>query len=264
MDEHQYIINSGISGAERLKVLFETLLPGTKSLFSRAEINNANKILDIGCGGGDITDEITNENLLAEVDAYDFDELIIEIAKKRLSDKKNINFKIFDISSGELKTEEYDLIIARFLLSHLKNPQNAIEKFKTALKIGGKIIVEDVDFDGHFCYPESPAFNKYVEYYTKASMIRGMDPFIGKKLLLMLHEAGFKNIDMEIVNPAFNSGKGKLMGILTLKNIAPAILNEQLADIEELTQNIKELEEFTERLDSLLSLPRIFRLIAYK
>ncbi|MDT3737954.1 MAG: methyltransferase domain-containing protein [Candidatus Kapabacteria bacterium] len=264
MNEHQYIINSGKSGAERLKVLFETLLPGTRELFIKADINKAGKILDMGCGGGDISEEIANINNSAEIDAFDFDSNIIEIAKEKLKFKQNVNVDIKDISSDEIGTEKYDIIISRFLLSHLTSPDNALSKFKNALKDGGKIIIEDVDFDGHFCYPDCNSFKKYVEFYTHASLKRGMDPFIGRKLLYLMNKAGFTDIEMQIANPAFNTGKGKLMGILTLRNIAPTVLADKLVTEKEFAEIIFELEKFTESSDSLLSLPRIFRMIGYK
>lgn len=264
MNEHQYIINSGKSGAERLKVLFETLLPGTRDIFIKEGINNAAKILDMGCGGGDISEEIANMNDSADIDALDFDSNIIEIAKEKLKFKQNVNVDLKDISSDEIGTEKYDIIISRFLLSHLTSPDKALSKFKNALKDGGKVIIEDVDFDGHFCYPECYSFRKYVEFYTHASLKRGMDPYIGRKLLYMMKEAGFTDIEMQIANPAFNSGDGKLMGILTLRNIAPTVLSDKLVTENEFAEINFELEKFTKRSDTLLSLPRIFRMIGNK
>ena len=261
---NEYIIKGGKSGAERLKVLFETLLPGTKQLFKKAEIENAQVILDMGCGGGDITGELARINPNAIIQGYDRDQSIIEIANQREDKLPNTEFKILDITQNEIGYNQYDIIVSRFLLSHLTSPENALSKFYDGLKSGGKVIVEDVDFDGHFCYPDCSAFDKYVEFYTHTSTIRGMDPYIGRKLILMVKNAGFDILEFEIVNPAFISGPGKLMGILTLKNIAQSILDENLANEYELTSIINELDLFTKREDSLISLPRIVRIIGVK
>jgi SAM-dependent methyltransferase len=259
-----YIINGGKSGAERLKVLFETLLPGTKELFKKAALESAEMILDMGCGGGDITGELSRINPKAKINGFDCDPSIIEIARQRAVRLPNTEFKILDIAQNDIGLNLYDVIVSRFLLSHLKSPENALSKFIEGLKSGGKVIVEDVDFDGHFCYPECSAFDKYVEFYTHLSKKRGMDPYIGRKLLLMVKNAGFDLQEFEIVNPAFNSGQGKSMGILTLRNIAQSILDDNLASEYELTSIINELDLFTKNEDSLISMPRIVRIIGVK
>jgi SAM-dependent methyltransferase len=264
MNQHKYIISGGKPGAERLKVLFETLLPGTLELFSKSGITDVNSILDIGCGSGDITAIIAELNQSAELFAYDFDPSILSIAETKLKDKSNVKLGILDINTDDIGSEKYDVIVSRFLLSHLFSPADALNKFYNALITNGKIIIEDVDFYGHFCYPQNDSFDKYVELYADISIKRGMDPYIGRKLFTLLNDAGFKQINLEIANPAFNSGAGKLMGILTLKNIAQSILDEGILSQPELDSLIQNLEHFTERADSLISLPRIFRITGVK
>jgi hypothetical protein len=44
-----------------------------------------------------------------------------------------------------------------------------------ALSPGGTIVVEDVDFGGHFCDPPCPAFSRYSELYVEAARQRGAD-----------------------------------------------------------------------------------------
>src|SRR5581483_12394792 len=47
---------------------------------------------------------------------------------------------------------------------------------------GGTVVLEDIDFRGHFCHPECAAFSRYVHLYTQAAHRRGADPNIGPRL----------------------------------------------------------------------------------
>jgi hypothetical protein len=92
-----------------------------------------------------------------------------------------------------------------------------LEKVRHALRPGGVLVVEDVDFRGHFCHPESLAFSRYVELYTKTAQRRGADPNIGPRLPGLLIEAGFEAVQINLVQLAAMADESKLMAPLTLK-----------------------------------------------
>jgi 2-polyprenyl-3-methyl-5-hydroxy-6-metoxy-1,4-benzoquinol methylase len=50
---------------------------------------------------------------------------------------------------------EFDIVYARFLLTHLSDPADAVNAFHRHLRPGGLLAVEDIDFSGYFTYPES-------------------------------------------------------------------------------------------------------------
>ncbi|HYZ09196.1 MAG TPA: hypothetical protein VE709_11580 [Pseudonocardiaceae bacterium] len=57
----------------------------------------------------------------------------------------------------------YDLRYARFLLSHVADPQRVVSGLAAVIAPGGKVIVEDVDFTGPFCFPRSYAYTRCVQ-----------------------------------------------------------------------------------------------------
>ena len=63
--------------------------------------------------------------------------------------------------------EMYDFIYVRFVLTHLTDPAGALANLSSKLVPGGALVVEDIDFTGHFCHPDSPAFRRYVEWYSR-------------------------------------------------------------------------------------------------
>lgn len=262
----EYTIHGGDEGKKRLEILSRTVGVGTTKFFEKVGISQGIKCLDLGCGGGDVSfllaRLIGNDG---KVIGYDIDIRKIELAKKILNDSivKNINFEVK--SAYDLNEEmEYDLVYSRFLLSHLKEPLKILTKIKTSLKNGGKILIEDTDFSGHFSYPYSEGFSSYVSLYQKLLKKRGADANIGQKLVNLLSQAGYKNIEFQISQPVHIKGEGKLMAEITFKGIEQSLLEENIITKGEFDKVLNEIIKFGSRNDTIISLPRIFQVQATK
>lgn len=256
-----YVIAGGQEGKLRLKILSRVLQSHTQHFLHRLEITSGMRCLDLGCGGGDVTRELAA--LVGEsgqVVGIDLDETIIKLAQGECEQLglKNVQFKILNAVTWEEK-EEYDLAYTRFLLTHLTHPQRVIENLKMAIKPEGWIGVEDIEFSGHFCYPKCRAFDQYIELYQQVVKEKGGDPEIGPKLPGMLQKAGFKQVKLNVIQPTFIEGEGKLLAQITMEKIKEAILEQSLSSPQELEKILVELKTFTQRTDTLISLPRIFQ-----
>ena len=128
---------------------------------------------------------------------------------------------------------------------------------RAALAPAGVLIVEDIDFTGHFCHPHSTAFWRFVELYTKAVQARGCDLNIGPRLPALLIEAGLHDVGVNVVQPAGLSGEVKLLCPLTLEATADAVLAAHLVSVDELNKTVDDLYAFANAESTLLSVPRI-------
>ena len=153
----------------------------------------------------------------------------------------------------------YDRIYTRFLLTHLPTPLGAVERMRCALRSGGVLVVEDIDFSGSFCHPPSPAFERYQQLYREVVRKRGADADIGPKLHSLLTQAGLLDVKIDLVHPFHLDGEAKEMALVTLVNIADAVIAEGLATASELDAVIDELDKYTRRTDTILSYPRVFQ-----
>jgi SAM-dependent methyltransferase len=169
---------------------------------------------------------------------------------------RDLEFLSADITASA-SAGEFDLIHARFLLTHLPDPAAALLHIYAALRPGGVAVVEDIDFRGSFCYPESPAFSRYVALYTETARRRGADANIGPRLPSLLAETGFTDVRMSVVQHAGTTGEAKLLAPLTLENIAGAVLAEGLATAEELAALVDELYVHTRTEGTIGGTPRI-------
>ena len=261
-----YAIAGGAEGKARLKILSRVMQPYTQNFFQHLEITTGMHCLDIGCGGGDVTFELAN--LVGEkglVVGLELDEAIVRLIQQDCQQLgwTNVQFKVADALSLD-EENKYDLAYTRFLLTHLSEPQKAIELMKMALKPGGRIAIEDLEFAGHFCYPKHSAFDRYIELYQQVVQNKGGDPEIGLKLPGMLKKVGFQEVNFNLVQPTFMEGEGKSIAQITMEKIRSAVLEQGLSSPDEIDTIILELKEFAQNPETIISLPRIFQVCGRK
>jgi SAM-dependent methyltransferase len=254
-----YVIRGGLAGRERLRMLARVLWPTTKALFEKVGVPKTARCLDVGCGGGDVTRELARLAPNGHVTGIDLDAAKLELAQRETATAgvANVTYRREDLLQPMGDAERYDLIYVRFVLSHLPDPGAALAALCARLAPGGVIVVEDTDFSGHFCHPDSAAFRRYLQLYAAAVTSRGGDPDIGPRLPALLGAACLTEVGMNVVQPAGISGEAKLIGPITLEAIADSVLAAGLATPEELNRTVDALYAFAAADGTLLSLPRI-------
>ena len=118
----------------RIKYILEAL--------NKKNLNNT-KILDIGCGGGLVSEELTK--IGASVTGIDFIKENINVAK--IHAKKNnlkINYFVKDFEKEKI-TSKYDVIIILEVLEHLNNWEGFLKKVKLSLKKNGTLIISTIN-----------------------------------------------------------------------------------------------------------------------
>lgn len=259
-----YAIRGGLDGRERLRVLARVMQPSSCALFDRIGVRPGLACLDVGCGGGDATLELARRVAPGgRVMGLDLDEEKLRIAREEALQHgvTNVEFRVTDIR--ELRDAgAFDVVYARFLLTHLSDPAAAVRAFRRQLRPGGVLAVEDIDFSGQVNHPDSPALQRYREFYRATVTRRGGDPDIGPRLPLMLKQQGFEQVGVHVVQPMGLEGDAKLLSPLTLEAIAPAVLQDGLASREAIDDLVQELYAFAADPLTLSGLPRVFQVWA--
>jgi SAM-dependent methyltransferase len=253
------VIRGGLEGRERLRVLARVMAPSTSALLRGLRLPPNSRCLDWGCGGGDVSVMLAKMVPDGLVVGVDVDEVTLDVARAEAARAGivNVEFRSGDVMEPSPGAESFELVYARFLLTHLHDPRGALSNMAAALAPGGVLAVEDIDFTGHFCDPHSPAFRRFVELYTLTVTGRGCDPNIGPRLPGLLRACGLHHVGMNVVQPAGLEGEVKLVGPITLEAIADAVVAARLATIDELNRTVDELYAFANADGTVLSLPRI-------
>jgi SAM-dependent methyltransferase len=266
MKTSEYILRGGVAGRERLRILSRVMRPTSLALLQRAGIRPGMACLEIGCGGGDLAFDMARiVGSSGTVAGIDFDQQELDLAKNEAAVLKldNLKFRLADITESELASE-FDLAHARFLLTHLPDPAEAVARMRRALRPRGVIVLEDIDFRGHFSYPESPALARFVELYMELARRSGRDPIIGPRLPALLIDAGLQDVQMNVVQPAGLSGEVKLMNPITMESIGDKIVAEGLASAAEVADVVAALYHFARTPGTVASLPRIIEAWGYQ
>ena len=257
----RYAIRGGEEGKKRLDVLARVLLPSTAQLLDRAGLIRGMKCLDIGCGGGHVAMLMASiVGPEGDVVGTDTDAVILALAREQAAaaNVANIKFQQLDACASSWHNE-FDLVYARFLLSHLNQPENCVAAMVAACAPGGTIVIEDTDFAASFCYPICAAYERYKELYQELIKRRGGDANVGPKLPAILRKAGVHQIQLNVIQPAHIKSEGKLMAPLTMSRISEALIAEELAARDEAQQILADLNHIAADSETLISLPRIFQ-----
>lgn len=144
-------------------------------------VNNAKKILEIGCHVADLGQLLKNEDNI--VTGIDYNEKAIEIAKSRID-----NAFVIDLNKkfvNENNIELYDVIVCNQVLEHLLNPEKTLLEIKKMLKPDSTLIIGlpnicnakdrfDITF-GKFEYTEIGVMDKthvrFFNYFTAKQML---------------------------------------------------------------------------------------------
>ena len=120
---------------ELLNTMFLYLEPDFKPL----------RILDLGCGTGNLTQRILEQFPDAQIDALDLSEDILEESRKRFANKSNMNYLQADFKSMNLPHGNYDLVMSSIARHHVEDPfkLKLYTEVYQSLKKGGIFIFTD-------------------------------------------------------------------------------------------------------------------------
>jgi SAM-dependent methyltransferase len=184
---------------ERLRVLEELLDEGTIRQLDARGVEDGWRCLEVGAGGGSIATWLCRRVAPSgSVLATDIDTTVLaEISHP------NLEIRVHDVLTGELPDGEFDLIHLRLLLAWLDGPQRALRRLIAALKPGGWLVAEEMDFVSVVPDPRLPAESQDLvarvvrAHNTVLAKRNGFDPFYGRRLVGDLEEAGLSEIGCE-------------------------------------------------------------------
>lgn len=125
------------------------------------------KILDLGCGTGNITLKVLERFPKAEVTCLDLSENMIQIAKEKLSEYDSITYVIDDFTKTEI-TDKYDVILSSLALHHIPNDEKKEEMYKA---IHDALIEEGVFYNADVVLGNSDYNNKLNEMIATEDML---------------------------------------------------------------------------------------------
>ncbi len=239
-----YVLGESNAEAERLRILDAVYGETSRAFLRRTGLRAGWHCADFGCGLGHIALWLAEQVAgTGHVTGVDRAELFVNLARTNAR-QRNLDHTHFikaDASAVALPNASFDLVYSRCLLSHLPDPLAVLRRMTTLTKLGGIVVVEDIDCGGGFTHPESPAQMRHLELYQAIVRHHGGDPLLGRKLPRLCRAAGLTEIHFEIVTPTEPALEVKRLYPLTLAGLKPAIIQAGLATAAEVDAIVAEL-----------------------
>ncbi len=263
----RYVLATGDQAAYRLRIVNEVHGADTEAFLRRAGIRPGLRVADIGCGVGVVSAWIGEQiGRDGELVGVDISEAQVEQAT-RLAQERGIGHARFHTASADatgLPADRFDLVFCRFVLMHMERPEDGIREMRRILKPGGVLAVEDGDFTAPYCFPPIPAFNRAFELYRAVGEARGQRFQIGRELYRLVLEAGFREPEVTLAQPAFVRGDAKRLPEWTLSECAPVLIEAGLTTQEEIDRLTAELQSYAEDESTFIAMARMTQVWARK
>jgi ubiquinone/menaquinone biosynthesis C-methylase UbiE len=155
-------------------------------------------VLSVGCGPGVILRELCALDPSIRATGLDISDDRLQEAKQKNRQNAQANFVRGDAQSMDFASNSFDLVYSRMLLEYLKDKEGALKEMVRVCKRGGAVLLQDLDGQLLWHYPEDPVVQGTVEKVVSALAVTGFDPFVGRKLFSLAHRAGLRNIDVQV------------------------------------------------------------------
>ena len=156
------------------------------------------EVLSVGDGPGIILGAICDLHPSVRGTGIDISPDRVNEAARKNRGNPRARFVSGDAHAMQFPTESFDLVYCRMLLQYLRNKERAVEEMVRVCKPGGTVLLQDLDGQLLWHYPEDPALQRAVEKAVAALGDTGFDPFVGRKLFWLARKAGLEKLHVQV------------------------------------------------------------------
>ncbi len=201
-EENAYILGTDAEELHRLGVQHQVWSEEAQYGWRLANFKGGQTLLDLGSGPGFCTKElayITGQS--GKVIGVDISEGYIAHLKKLTAlYHLNIEAVLSDFDHMELTPNSLDGMFCRWALAWLPNPKEILEKVYSALKPGGKMVIQEYyDWSTHQIEPHKERLAKAIQAALKSFKASDGEIDVGRHLPRMLSEMGMKVTNLRLM-----------------------------------------------------------------
>jgi cyclopropane fatty-acyl-phospholipid synthase-like methyltransferase len=236
-DSH-YEFGSGEDELARLELQGRALAPATRTIFAAAGIRPGMRVLDLGCGAGDVA--------FVAADLVGFDGHVVGVdrspealararlraGQRGLAQVRFVEGDVHDPVSGG----PFDAIVGRLILVYVADPAAVLRRQATVLRAGGLVVPVEADIPSARSLPATPLVSQVIAWFVQALAKGGMPPALGTRLWAILGEAGLRPQGMIGIQPHFGPDDPAAAALLAgiIRTAAPLIERTGVATAQEI------------------------------
>lgn len=156
------------------------------------------KVLSVGCGPGVILSESCSRAPSVHGTGIDVSPERVQQAIQKHGSNKQLAFARGDAHAIPFDSDSFDVVYSRMLFEYLADKRKAAEEMTRVCRPGGTVLLQDLDGQLLWHYPEDPVMQRSIEKVVAGLARTGFDPFVGRKLFSLAQQAGLTNIDVQV------------------------------------------------------------------
>lgn len=203
-DQPEYILGTSDEEIQRLEFQHQVWKHSVLSLWKDAGFGTGQKILDLGCGPGfvslDLSQLVGPEGNILAVDASG---KYISFLNQKMKNTgtKNIHTEVSDVHALDLPNNSVDGVFARWVLCFVKNPSEVISEAARVLRPGGSLVVMDYfNYKAVNIFPNRESFSQLFNAYYQSLLDHGGTYDIGQFLPKMISDKDLKIVSLQPIN----------------------------------------------------------------
>jgi SAM-dependent methyltransferase len=180
---------------ERLAAIEAGLDPFTIECLEKIGVREGSNCLEVGAGAGSITQWLCHRvGPSGKVVATDLQTKFLEAI-----DAPNLEIRKHNVTKEDFEPQTFDLVMARKVLEHLRDPSAALSRMAAALKPGGWLLAEDTDLASfiRISFPHRQRFERAYGKFLKAMTSAGFQPHLGTRLGDELRAVGLEHVSLK-------------------------------------------------------------------
>jgi ubiquinone/menaquinone biosynthesis C-methylase UbiE len=212
------------------------------------------EVLSVGCGPGLMLREITKLDPSIRGTGIDISPSRVQTAREKNSGKRQLNFVCGDAQEMQFARNSFDFVYSRMLLQYLQKKEQALDELVRVCKPGGTVLLQDLDGQLLWNYPEDASLQRSLEQVVAALAKTGFDPFVGRKLFRLAQRAGLENLKVQVESYHLIAGEPSPQVLEQWKlklDIALPVISQVLGSERQAREQVHRFIEYLSRPDTL-------------
>ena len=189
----QYVLGRSEVESQRLIKQATFLRPSTERVFRKAGISEGMRVLDLGCGAGDVSflaAELVGPT--GSVVGIDVDPGVLAVARARANERGLTWVKFEERAVDTFTTTElFDAVVGRFVLIYQADPVASLRHVSRLVRSGGLVVMQEPDFRVGIATVPTVALWQHVQHWIAETFRRGGVHYdIGGRLYHVFRLAG--------------------------------------------------------------------------
>ena len=193
--------------SDEFRQLLDRRSAATHAWYLLPHLKPGMKLLDFGCGPGNISVGLAESIAPGELHGLDMEESQVELARSAAAagGHDNMVFHVGNVTELPFDDDTFDIAHCHAVLMHIPDTQAALAEVKRVLKPGGLIASREANVASSYLEPQAPEITDAWGVFSNLVAGNGGHPNFGKELKVALLEAGFVDVRTTASFDSFSS-----------------------------------------------------------